>query len=144
MNVHTCSPAAVRYRTAFPAATYRPAGRQAWQVNTPADQRKTRPAANVTRREDGYLLEIALPGVPKDQVTVSVQDGFLVIRHNAEAARETSGRYTRKEFDFTGFERRFKLPDTVDVSGIEARFESGILYLALPERKPEVKPIEIQ
>ncbi len=87
---------------------------------------------------------MALPGIAKDQVTVNVRDGFLVVRHNAGSTPETAGRYTRKEFDITGFERRFKLPDTIDVSGIEARFENGILYLAVPERKPEVKPIEVQ
>ena len=87
---------------------------------------------------------MALPGISRDQVTVNVQDGFLVVRHNNGATPETVGRFTRKEFDITGFERRFRLPETIDVSGIEARFENGILYLAIPERKPEVKPIEIQ
>jgi HSP20 family protein len=103
-----------------------------------------RPAANVLRLEDGFSIEIALPGIPKDQVTVSVQDGFLIVRHQAATPQETGGRIMRKEFDSSGFERRFKLPDTVDASGIEARFENGILYLAVPERKPEVKPIEVQ
>jgi HSP20 family protein len=144
MKVHACSPTAARYRTAFPAAAYRTTASPSARPTTPADQRKTRPAANVLRREGGFLIEMALPGISRDQVTVNVQDGFLVVRHNAGAAPETAGRYMRKEFDITGFERRFKLPDTIDVSGIEARFENGILYLAIPERKPEVKPIEIQ
>ncbi len=143
MKVHACSPTAARYRTAFPAAAYRTTASPSGRPTTPVAQRKTRPAANVLRREDGFLIEIALPGMQKEQVTVNVQDGFLVVRHNADATSETGGRYTRREFDITGFERRFKLPDTVDVSGIEARFENGILYLAIPERKPEVKPIEV-
>ena len=144
MKIHACSPATARYRAGFPAAAYRPVGRQAWHVNTPADQRKTRPAANVIRREDGYTLEIAMPGIPKDQVSVSVHEGFLVVSHQASSEPATGGRHTRKEFDLTGFERRFRLPEKVDVSGIEARFENGILYLTLPEQKPEVKSIEIQ
>ena len=90
------------------------------------------PAYEVDEHEDHYLISLDIPGVSKNDVKVEVVDEKLVITGERKSEkRETEGRrYGR----FYGkFERTFKLPTDVDFDKIEARFENGVLELAVPK-----------
>jgi len=104
------------------------------------------PAVNEKVDENGYHLEIDLPGVKKENIEISVNDGILTISGERKLERkEEKENYTRIESFFGRFERSFKLPADADADAIEAKYEDGVLKLYIPRRqKPEGKKIEIK
>ncbi|ACM93215.1 heat shock protein Hsp20 [Nautilia profundicola AmH] len=104
------------------------------------------PAVNEKVDEKGYYLEIDLPGVKKEDIEISVNDGILTISGERKLQRkEEKENYTRIESFFGRFERSFKLPADADADNIEAKYENGVLVLYIPRRKkPEGKKIEIK
>jgi len=104
------------------------------------------PAVNEKVDEKGYHLEVDLPGVNKENIEISVNEGVLTISGERKLERkEEKENYTRIESFFGRFERSFKLPVDADSENIEAKFENGVLKLFIPRRKkPEGKKIEIK
>lgn len=98
------------------------------------------PAVNVAESEDAYRLEVAAPGLGKEDFEVKLDKDLLTISAKKSASEEkTSEKYTRKEFNFFEFKRSFHLPETVDASNIKASYENGVLNVIL-EKKAEAKP----
>ncbi|NAY90368.1 Hsp20 family protein [Muricauda sp. JGD-17] len=94
------------------------------------------PAVNIKDNEENFELELAVPGVKKDDFTVEVDNDVLTISSEIKTENEeTQDNYTRKEFSFSSFKRAFTLPDTVDGSKIDAKYENGILRLTLPKKQ---------
>ena len=109
---------------------------------------KTKPAANVIQDEDGYHLELAIPGLSKENIELNVEKDVLTISaKKAEKKEETTTetevkkKYTRREFDYSDFKRVFHLNETIDTKRIAANFENGVLSVNLPI-KAEVKEEE--
>lgn len=110
----------------------------------------TAPAINVKVNHEGYELEVAAPGMTKDDFHVTLdKDNNLVIKmeHKSEEKEGSKAeRYLRREFSYANFEQALQLPDDVDTDRIQAKVEDGILHIALPHRveKQEVrKNIEV-
>ena len=110
----------------------------------------TTPAINVKENQAGYEIELAAPGMTKDDFHVSVdKDGVLNIKmeHKDEKQQENSTvRYLRREFSYANFEQRLQLPDDVDRDKIIARVEDGVLRVGLPrktEKEEITKNIEV-
>ncbi len=107
----------------------------------------TTPSVNVAENATEYRLEVAAPGIAKEDFKINIEDTTLTISAEKTAANETKEgeKYIRREFGYTAFKRTFTLPETVDVANIKASFENGILYLALPkiEVKKTVKTVDI-
>lgn len=108
----------------------------------------SRPAVNIAETEDNYRIEVAAPGLAKDDFDVKVDQDVLTISAKKEMKEEGKNeKYTRREFSFMEFKRNFHLPETVDAAGIAANYEDGILKVTLAkkeEAKPEpVKKIEV-
>jgi len=102
----------------------------------------TMPAINVKEDENGYLIEVAAPGLKKDDFKVEYHNGWLTIssESNEEHSANESKKYSRREFRYSSFRRTFRVPeDTVNSDKIEANYKDGILHIALPKRE-EVKP----
>ncbi len=102
----------------------------------------TTPAVNVRETEDDYQLEVAAPGLEKNDFKVEVEDGLLTIsaEKKVDNKEETEkNAYTRREFRYQSFTRRFTLPETANDQAIEAKYEAGILRVVLP-KKEEAKP----
>ncbi|RMG16543.1 MAG: Hsp20/alpha crystallin family protein [Bacteroidetes bacterium] len=99
------------------------------------------PAVNVKEDDNGFVVEVAAPGMKKDDFKVTVDNGMLTISSEKEMQNETKEgeKYTRREFSYSSFERSFALPETVEDGKIEAKYEDGILKLYLP-KKEEAKP----
>ena len=94
------------------------------------------PAVNIKDNTEGFELELAVPGMKKDDFTVEVDNDVLTISSEVEIENEENNEnYTRKEFSFTSFKRAFTLPETVDGSKIDAKYEDGILKLTLPKKQ---------
>lgn len=100
-------------------------------------------------REDdkAYQLEAELPGVPKDKLNVSVDDGTLTISADLnEEKKEERGSYLYSERRTGHVERCFNL-DGIDVDNIKAEYRNGVLLLTLPKEEPapkkEAKKIDI-
>lgn len=94
------------------------------------------PAVNIKDNEENFELELAVPGVKKDDFTVEVDNDVLTISSEMKSENEeTKDNYTRKEFSYSSFRRAFTLPETVDGSKIDAKYEDGILRLTLPKKQ---------
>ncbi|WP_222984694.1 Hsp20/alpha crystallin family protein [Flagellimonas meishanensis] len=94
------------------------------------------PAVNIKDNEKNFELELAVPGGKKDDFTVEVDNDVLTISSEVKMENEeTNDNYTRKEFSFSSFKRAFTLPETVDGSKIDAKYEDGILRLTLPKKQ---------
>jgi HSP20 family protein len=104
--------------------------------NTPA----ITPSANISESENGFEIELAIPGFSKDDFKIEVQDRLLTISSKKESATEEK-KYLRKEFTSISFQRSFRLPKTVDAENITAQYDNGILVLTLPKLE-EAKPKE--
>ena len=101
------------------------------------------PAANIIENSDSFHLEIAAPGMMKDDFKINLENNILTISVEVEDQKREDGKnYSRKEFYYGSFSRSFTLPKTVDLDKIKADYESGILKIALPkknEAKVEIK-----
>jgi HSP20 family protein len=100
----------------------------------------TLPAVNVKETEDDYAIELAVPGLKKEDFKVEINEGILTIAAERKTENEEKKEgYTRREFSYTNFTRRFTLPETADETNISASYTDGILVLNLP-KKEEAKP----
>lgn len=97
------------------------------------------PAANIIENSDSFDLEIAAPGMAKDDFKINLENNILTISVEVEDQKREEGRnYSRKEFYYGSFSRSFTLPKTIDLDNIKADYESGILKIVLP-KKDEAK-----
>lgn len=88
------------------------------------------PQCDIFDRGSHYVLSFDLPGVPKDQIELDVDNGQLRICAQRES-QTRSGDYSEKSYG--RFERRFTLPENTPVQEIEASFENGVLSVAIPK-----------
>ena len=115
-----------------------------WPVMNPSrDLMASNPSTNILRLENGYQIQLAVPGVPKNQIQLQVLEGKLVISTKNEN-KENTQRFVRKEFDFSNFSRTFTLHKNADLENLKASFENGILTITIPDKEPETRKIEIQ
>ncbi|SDL84710.1 Hsp20/alpha crystallin family protein [Siphonobacter aquaeclarae] len=103
------------------------------------------PAVNVKESEGSISLEVAAPGLKKEDFKISVQENRLVISASKEnKTEESSEKYTRKEFSYNSFQRAFVIPKTVDGEKIEASYTDGVLHVTLPKKEEaKIQPREI-
>jgi HSP20 family protein len=101
----------------------------------------TLPAVNVKEDKDSYTIEVAAPGMAKEDFKVDYENGRLTISSERKnESKEKDGNYTRREFSYQSFQRSFTVPENI-VNGekIAASYKEGILHISLPKRE-EVKP----
>ena len=104
----------------------------------------TAPAINVKENEKEYEVEVAAPGLTKDDFKVSLDDeGDLVInmeKKEDNKEEKKRGRYLRREFSYTKFQQTMLLPDDADKEKISATVENGVLMVNIPKVEPKVVP----
>jgi len=97
------------------------------------------PATNIVENENSFELELAVPGMKKEDFKIDVENNMLTISSEKQEEKEEKGKnYTRKEFVYGSFSRSFVLPKSVDSEKIKAEYKDGVLNLNLP-KKPEEK-----
>ncbi len=97
---------------------------------------------DVKETEDGYELEMDLPGFKKEEVTVEFENGYITIRatKNLDKDEESKGKYIRRERYSGSCERSFYVGEALTQDDIKASFKHGILRLDIP--KKEEKKVE--
>lgn len=99
------------------------------------------PLANISETKDGYLLEAEMPGVGKDGLDVTVENGQLVIVGRRNTA-PPKGRELFRESRVADYRRVFELDPSIDTARITATMDQGVLKLHLPKAE-SVKPRKI-
>lgn len=105
----------------------------------------TLPAVNVKETNDDFRIEVAAPGMKRDDFKVELDNHILTISSQREDRREEKDEdvgYTRREFSYQSFQRSFTLPQgKVEGEKIAARYVDGILYITVPKKEEaKVKP----
>lgn len=99
---------------------------------------KSTPAVNVKENEKEFTLEVAAPGLQKEHFNIAVEDGVLTISAETKSEKtegDENSKFTRKEFSYSSFKRSFTLDEeTVDADNIVAKYENGILNIAIPKK----------
>jgi HSP20 family protein len=103
---------------------------------------------NVVENDNNYVMEVALPGISRDNVEINVEENALNVSVKSEVKKETEDKnYIRKEFSYSNFNRSFELPENTDVEKIGAEFKDGILHITIDKMavlQKEAKKIEIK
>ena len=102
-------------------------------VGNPA--RCTLPAVNISEKEDGWQLELAVPGIPKDKIKIQLENHILNIAAE-QIEQNVNEKYQRKEFGYVAFNRSFTLPENIKMEGITAKQEDGVLSVFIPKDTP--------
>lgn len=112
---------------------------------TPAHAQRSTPAVNIKEKETHYFIEVAAPGFEKSNFSIELEKGLLSISaKQSEQKEEEEKEYTHKEFSSRAFKRTFTLPeDTVNVEGIEASYEAGVLVVSIPKKEKEESKTKI-
>jgi len=109
----------------------------------PSEEMVWAPAIDVVEEEDRFSVKVELPGVKKDDVSVSITGDTLTIEGEKKAESEVKRKgYYYSETSYGSFSRSITIPSTIDTSKIEADFDKGVLEITLP-KAPEVKPKKI-
>ena len=120
-----------------------------WMTRT----NSTAPAINVIEDDKDYKVEVAAPGMNKEDFKVNVtDDNYLVLtmeKKNESKDEDKKRKYLRREFSYHKFEQSLALPENANKDEIKATVNDGILTIDIPkmkvaEKQPAVKQIEIQ
>ena len=99
------------------------------------------PAVNIVEHKNEYEVSLAVPGMKKDDFVIDVDGNMLTISSEKEESKEEKEKtFTRKEYNYSSFSRSFTLPEEINKEKIEAKYEDGVLKIALP-RKEEAKKL---
>ena len=106
---------------------------------------------DVREKEDGYEIDMDLPGFKKDQVELNLENGYLTVTANKgfdKDEKDDKGRMIRQERYAGSMQRSFYVGDNMTEEDVKARFEDGVLHLNLPKKDakkvPEKKTICIE
>ena len=99
---------------------------------------------DVEETDDGFTLHVELPGVPADNVDVSIEENVLTVSGSRDFyAEKDANAFRRVERRFGTFHRAVRLPDRVDPAGIKAAFKDGLLTVSVPKAE-SAKPRRIE
>ena len=106
-----------------------------------SDYFMTSPSTNILENENEYKIELAVPGLNKEDFSINLdQDTLTIEAKNEEKTTAENEKYIKREFNYMAFKRNFTLPDTVNTNDIKAQYENGVLSIVLP-KKEEAKPL---
>ena len=103
----------------------------------------TAPAVNIIEDENEYKVEVAAPGMTKEDFKVHLnEDNELIIsmekkNESKEEDKEHKGTYLRREFSYTQFQQSLLLPDNIEREKISAKVENGVMTIDIPKKKVE-------
>ena len=107
----------------------------------------TSPAVNIAETKEAFRIEVAAPGLKKEDFKINVEKRVLEISSEKESTKEEkreNERYYRKEFLYSSFKRTFSLPSYADTDSITATYKDGILNVTVPKKEEaKEKPIRV-
>ena len=111
-----------------------------WTNSNFSAENTSLPKVNIRENNDEYIIEVAAPGMKKDDFKINYDNGRLTISSEIKEEAKEDGEYTRREFCYQSFQRSFSISkDQIDGEKIQAGYTDGILHILLPKRE-EVKP----
>lgn len=112
-----------------------------WNNNNFSSTSTTVPSVNILETHENFEVELAAPGMKKEDFKVELSGNTLTISSNKKhEQKEQREGYTRKEFSYQSFQRSFTLPkDVVDEDKIVAQYENGLLHLTIPKKEEAKK-----
>lgn len=94
------------------------------------------PKVNIKEEADAFIVEMAVPGLKKSDFNLNLENNILSISAEIEENNEEKeDGYTRREFGYSSFKRTFTLPEIVEDSKINAKYNEGILNIHLPKKE---------
>ena len=120
----------------------------------PVNRQFATPAVNIIEQDKQFNIQIAAPGMTKDDFKISINDNNELVLHLEKKPEdgktdEKKGTWLRREFSYASYSQSFTIPDEVEEDKITARMENGVLNILLPKKEqivtePKVRQIEVQ
>ena len=96
------------------------------------------PAMNIRETPTCYCVEIAAPGLTKDDFSVTINDDNQLVvsvqKNEEKGEKDDEGKYLRREFAYTRFQQTMILPDNIEKENIEAKVNNGVLEIDIPKK----------
>jgi HSP20 family protein len=111
---------------------------------------KSTPAVNIYENNEKFEIEIAAPGLEKEDFKIDLKNEYLLVYSEKKDKKEEKekGKVVRSEFRYSSFQRSFALPKDIDLTAINATHKNGVLTIELPKKVEQkdssVRQIEIQ
>lgn len=106
------------------------------------------PSVDISETDSAYLVKGEIPGVKKEDVRVTIEDGMLTIQGERKQEKEEKGKkFHRVECSYGSFMRSFRVPDDADESKVKAEFKDGMLNVTLtkaPKEKAKSSAINVK
>jgi HSP20 family protein len=112
-----------------------------YNTSQQSDTTKT-PAANIRRENAAHIIELAIPGLGKEDIQIEVNNDELIVSAK-EIKNETNSNFLRQEFNYNRFKKTFRLHKNANTDALQASFHQGLLTIVVPDREPESRKIEI-
>jgi len=101
-----------------------------------SDFQSQTPSVNVVENEKNITIELAAPGLTKEDFKVDLKKEILTISADKKVEDETKKQnYIKKEFSYNSFKRNFKISEKVETANIKANYENGVLKVILPKKE---------
>jgi HSP20 family protein len=113
-----------------------------WTNSNFSPTNTTLPAVNIKETEDHFTVEVAAPGMKKEDFNIELDNNLLTISSEKTDEREEKDgeRYTKREFSYQSFQRSFTLPQNMVMEEkIEAKYKDGVLHLIIPKKEEAKK-----
>ena len=101
------------------------------------NRRHSVPSVNSVENNDSFEIDLAVPGMKKDDFTIELNDKILVISSD-NSDYDQNERTRLNEFNYSSFQRSFRVPESVELDKIKANYKNGILKIKLPKRKDSI------
>jgi len=126
-----------RNRDLFPTFFNDFFNRDIFDLSNTSFDNSTLPAVNIKESKDEYIVEVAAPGMKKDDFKIELDNNLLIISSETETKNEEKeeGQFTRREFSYSAFKRSFTLPKTIEEKHINANYNDGVLVINLPKKE---------
>ena len=95
------------------------------------------PSVNSIENDNSFEIDLAVPGMKKDDFTIQLNDKVLVISSENTNSVENNS-MSLNEFNYSSFQRSFIVPETVELDKIKANYKNGILKVKLPKKKDSI------
>ncbi len=111
---------------------------------------KSTPAVNIYENNEKFEIEIAAPGLEKEDFKIDLKNDYLLVYSEKKDKKEEKekGKVVRSEFRYSSFQRSFALPKDIDLTAINATHKNGVLTIELPKKVEQkdssIRQIEIQ
>jgi len=111
---------------------------------------KSTPAVNIYESDEKFEIEIAAPGLEKEDFKIDLKNDYLLVYSEKKDKKEEKekGKVVRSEFRYSSFQRSFALPKDIDATAINATHKNGVLIIELPKKVEQKdsssRQIEIQ